>query len=413
MSERRAALWVRICLANLLIVSLLGLLMRYKIVFALPGLNQKYLLHAHSHFAFGGWVSMLLMVLLVRALPQSVPSAYARRFHHLLVAWLFCAYGMLISFTVEGYAFWSITFSTASVVLSFLFAIRFFQAMRTVPPFAGGRWMKAALVWSMLSALGTFSLSYLMATHTTNQHAYLGSIYWYLHFQYNGWFFFACIGLLIRYLDGRKITLPFENRAFKMFLYSCFPAYGLSILWLNLPVPVVVLIAFSGVAQVWGLWALLRGFFQIRRAMLAKLPGLAAILLVVAALAFTTKILLQMASAEPGLSTLAFGSRAVVITYLHLVLLVGVSLLLIGLVVAEGLLPVTGIVRTGVLLFAAGVILNELLLATQSIGALLYIPIPVIYELLLGVSVLMSVGMIMVNAGKKSREFALELKGMQ
>ncbi|WP_341836190.1 hypothetical protein WJU16_25555 [Chitinophaga pollutisoli] len=398
-SEKRVAAWVRIGLGNLLLVSLWGLLMRYKIVFSLPFFNQKYLLHAHSHFAFGGWVSLMLMVLMLRALPAEVPASYSRKFHRLLVAWLVSAYGMLISFTLQGYALWSITFSTASVLLSFLFAGLYFNALRSVPSFPGSRWFKAALIWNVISTGGTFSLSYLMATHTANQEAYLGSIYWYLHFQYNGWFFFACMGLLIHYLHGRGIVLPGESGMFKLFAYSCLPAYGLSVLWLNLPVPVALFIAATAVAQVVGLAILLRGLFLVRQSIAAQLSWLPGALLLTAGLAFTLKILLQLASADPALSTLAFGSRTVVITYLHLVLLVGVSLLLIGLVVAEGILPVYGAARLGLLMFSAGVVMNELLLAVQSVGALFYIPIPAIFESLLAVSAVMSVGLIMLNAG--------------
>ncbi|WP_341839681.1 hypothetical protein [Chitinophaga caseinilytica] len=399
MRERRAGNWVRISLFNLLVVSLFGLLMRYKIVFSLPGLNQKFLLHAHSHFAFGGWVSLLLMVLMVRALPASVPGKYARHFHRLLIAWLVCAYGMLVTFTLQGYAFASILFSTAAVVLSFVFAISYFRALKAVPGLAGARWLKAALVWNMLSAIGTSCLSLLMATHTANQEAYLASIYWYLHFQYNGWFFFACMGLFIRYLHARNIALPGEKMVFGLFLWSCLPAYGLSVLWLKLPAAAIAIAGMSAVAQALGWSLLLRGIFRSMRQLLPQLSKLSAMMLSVAGLAFTVKIILQLASADPSLSAIAFGSRTIVITYLHLVLLVGISLFLMGLVVAEGLLPVSRYVQAGAVAFTAGVVLNELLLAAQSIGGLLYFPLPGIFESLLGVSVLMSAGLGMMNAG--------------
>ena len=57
--------WLKISLLNLLIVAILGLLMRYKIGFEFPFLDQKHLQHSHSHFAFSGWISHTLMVLMV------------------------------------------------------------------------------------------------------------------------------------------------------------------------------------------------------------------------------------------------------------------------------------------------------------------------------------------------------------
>ena len=49
--------WIRICLLNLFLVALLGVVLRYKIAFSLPFIDQRNLLHAHSHFAFAGWIS--------------------------------------------------------------------------------------------------------------------------------------------------------------------------------------------------------------------------------------------------------------------------------------------------------------------------------------------------------------------
>jgi len=57
--------WLKFSLINLLIVALLGLLMRYKIGFEFPYFNQKSLQHSHSHFAFAGWISHTLMVLMI------------------------------------------------------------------------------------------------------------------------------------------------------------------------------------------------------------------------------------------------------------------------------------------------------------------------------------------------------------
>ncbi len=51
--------WLQISFLNLLIVSLLGVTLRYKIAFSFPYLDQKHLLHGHSHFAFAGWVTQI------------------------------------------------------------------------------------------------------------------------------------------------------------------------------------------------------------------------------------------------------------------------------------------------------------------------------------------------------------------
>ena len=42
--------WLRIAFLNLLIVALLGGLMRYKIAYSLPFIDQRNFMNAHSHF---------------------------------------------------------------------------------------------------------------------------------------------------------------------------------------------------------------------------------------------------------------------------------------------------------------------------------------------------------------------------
>ncbi len=54
--------WIKICFINLLIVALLGVTLRYKIAFSLPFVDQKHLLHGHSHFAFAGWITQIIQV---------------------------------------------------------------------------------------------------------------------------------------------------------------------------------------------------------------------------------------------------------------------------------------------------------------------------------------------------------------
>ena len=56
--------WITISLINLSIVALLGVLLRSKILFSIPWIDFKFMLHAHSHFAFAGWITLCLFTLL-------------------------------------------------------------------------------------------------------------------------------------------------------------------------------------------------------------------------------------------------------------------------------------------------------------------------------------------------------------
>jgi hypothetical protein len=95
--------WLAISIFNLLIVSALGLLMRLKIILPLAFVNQQYILHAHSHFAFSGWLSQVMMVLLVTTvLGTGVQQVPPPRYQSLFWSNLIAAYGMLITFSIQG-----------------------------------------------------------------------------------------------------------------------------------------------------------------------------------------------------------------------------------------------------------------------------------------------------------------------
>jgi hypothetical protein len=62
-----------------------------------------------------------------------------------------------------------------------------------------------------------------MVTKNIHQNEYLASIYYYLHFQYNGWFFFACMGLLFSMLNLKSVRTYFIGRFLSCFLWLVFP----------------------------------------------------------------------------------------------------------------------------------------------------------------------------------------------
>src|SRR5690606_27044346 len=114
-------LWLKISLINLFLVALLGALMRYKIGFDFPFFVQKHLLHSHSHFAFSGWISHTLMVLMIYFLKNKSIKFSQSKYSNLIIANFVCSYGMLVFFIIQGYAFWSILFSTLSIFFSYIF----------------------------------------------------------------------------------------------------------------------------------------------------------------------------------------------------------------------------------------------------------------------------------------------------
>ena len=383
--------WIKFSIINLLVVSILGVCLRYKILYSLPIIDQKHLLHSHSHFAFTGWISQTLMVLIVAFISKTLDKDLFKKYHLLLLFNLIAAWGMLVTFILQGYGAFSITFSTISILISYAFAFfawkdlnKIFDEAVTV------LWLKMALMSSVISSLGAFSLAFMMATKTIHQNWYVSAQYFFLHFQYNGWFFFTCMGLLSshflkNYIDAKKLKLVFY-----LFAFALVPAFFLSVLWMKLPLVIYLLIVFAAVAQVVA-WIFL--LIQIKKNFLLitneQKNKLVKNLLLFVLIASTIKIFLQLGSIHPYLSDLAFGFRPIVIGYLHLVLLGIISLSLLIYIVSSKIFIENNLIQKGILFFAVYIIINEVLLMLQGVAALDYIIIPFINEALLLTAILL------------------------
>lgn len=385
--------WLKISLLNLCIVAALGVLMRYKIGFEFPYLDQRYLQHSHSHFAFSGWLSHTLMVLMTYFLQTKITSFNGNKYKNIIIANLICSYGMLISFIIEGYALFSITFSTASILISYVFAYQFLKDLKLLDnAWIAKSWLKAAVFFNVISSLGTFYLAYMMASKNIVQDLYHCSIYYYLHFQYNGWFFFACMGLALGFLNIRKTEHSFYETSFQLFAVACVPAYFLSTLWLDLPIWLYVIAVLSAIIQLFTWFKLLLILVKTRRDYLKNYAPLLRYILLFVSFALSIKFLLQLGSTIPAISQLVFGFRPIVIAYLHLVLLAIMSLFVLFYIYANHLIIISKKIKFGIILFSIGVILNEIILAIQGLAAFSYIPIPYVNEILFGIAILLFIG---------------------
>ncbi|MBF2708130.1 hypothetical protein [Flavobacterium soyangense] len=386
--------WLKLSLLNLCIVASLGVLMRYKIGFEFPHFEQKYLQHSHSHFAFVGWITHTLMVLMVYYLESKIVDFQGSKYKKIIVANLICAYGMLVFFFIQGYGFFSIAFSTASIMVFCVFGYQFVQDLKLLDDdLLSKSWFKAAIFFNIMSSFGTFYLAYMMVSKKFVEDLYLSSIYYYLHFQYNGWFFFACMGLIFGFLNLRKSEHPFYETTYKLFALSCVPAYLLSILWLDLPIWLYVITVLAALIQVFTWFKFLLVIFKERRNLLEDYSPLFRYILLFVSFALSVKLLLQLGSTVPFISQLAFGFRPIVVAYLHLVFLAIITLFLLFYIYANHLFIISKRIKYGVLLFSIGVLLNEIVLAVQGIASLSYIIIPFVNTMLFVVAIILLLGM--------------------
>ena len=395
--------WLRPALINLNIVAFLGCILRYKIAFSLPFLDQKHLLHSHSHFSFSGWISQALMILMVEHLLRSGKMDSYKKHGKWLILNLVCAYGMLVTFTIQGYGLFSITFSTLSIATAFIFGISYWLDLNKHDKKSiASKWFKAGIFFNMFSSLGAFSLSIMMATHIIHQNWYLASIYFFLHFQYNGWFFFVCMGLMTQYLVIFGVNFNAMKKVFALFAISCIPAYFLSALWLPIPTWVYIIVALAAFAQVFG-WILFVKEMYVKRVLLKdNISKPAKILFFISAVALSIKLLLQIGSVYPPLSNLAFSFRPIVIGYLHLVLLGVITVFLIGYIVSHKFISLNKYAFSGIFIFVVGIFLNEIILMFQGVNALRYESLPYSNEALIGAAMLMFTGLFVLNVSQFS-----------
>ena len=390
--------WLHISFLNLLIVAIIGVILRYKIAFSFPFIDQKHLLHGHSHFAFAGWVTQVLMVLLVQYLSQYKGQDIFKKYRPVLYGNLITAYGMLICFPLQGYGFGAISFSTLSIFNSWFFAIWFWKDLNTVEHRNTSHlWFKAALLFYAISSLGAFSLAYMMANKIMHQKGYLAAVYYFLHFQYNGWFFFSCMGLLVSRFEKIISALKQLKIIFWLFCLACVPAYFLSVLWMPIPGLVYGLVIASAIAQCVGWTMLVKLIFKNKPVIRQSFPKKGSQLLLLSAIALTIKLLLQLGSTHPALSQLAFGFRPIVIGYLHLVLLGMITIFIIGYIISINVLTTGKYFMTGIWIFVSGIIINEILLMLQGVAGMDYIIIPYINESLFVAATTMFSGILVFN----------------
>ncbi len=383
--------WVHWGIINLAIVALYGSLMRYKIAYEFPFFEQKNLLHAHSHFAFSGWVSHMLYACLGYIMYKELGKQVFNKYRQLILINLLCSFGMLYFFTLEGYKFASILFSTLSVLIAISYAIIYIKESKKLHKNNPSKiWAIYGLLFNIISSFGPFLLAFMMANKAINHNIYLGSVYYYLHFQYSGWFFFGSMAIALS-----LVPKPFAdiNKLGHLFAITVIPTFFLSILWAKLPMWLYIITVIATIVQLYAWFRLVsKLFLKLHLFKTKKYPKWILTFFYAAVFAMSIKVVLQMISVIPSLSQLVFGFRPIVIAYLHLVLLGIFSLFLIGYSLANEFITITRVAKIGAFTFLIGVILNESFLGIQGLAAFSYTPIPHINGLLLIAALVLFIG---------------------
>jgi hypothetical protein len=361
--------WVTIAIINLSVVALLGVGLRTKLLFPVYFIDFKNLLSAHSHFAFGGWVTLILAALLI---DKFLPHELKNKKIYQVILWgiLICSYGMVFTFPFQGYDVLSIIFSTSFILFTYLFTWVFLRdGMKISLGRPVGLLVTCALLSLVISSFGPFRLAYMMATQTGTASQYRDAIYSFLHFQYNGFFTLAILALLFH---GKTIILAEKHKkllnAFAIMLcLSIFPSLFLSLLWHSYN-PLIKGLSIVGCVLII-ITVLLFTILLVQRTGLFKMENKwANALLFLTLLSFVVKMVLQTGTIIPALGKAVFEYRPIIIGFLHLVFLGMVTLFVFAYLIERGLFPVhSRAPRLALLFFILAILFNETVLLVNGI----------------------------------------------
>jgi hypothetical protein len=362
----------RWAIINFIVLALFGILLRYMQLYGLPVLDYQFILHAHSHFAFAGWMFFAIVLLISDIITG---GKYSSGYRYVFVFTLIAAYGMLVSFSFQGYRPVSIIFSTLFVLVTYRFTYLVFKgkALKNVVNETAFKLIRGALIFLCISSLGPFTLGPLAALGFKNTPWYQDAIYFYLHFQMNGFMFLGALGLLA---SASITTLLSKNNTkwLNLFIYSTIPVYFIFTLW-DKPQGWLWILACLGTGVNLLSWLML--CFNFRKdvwqfSFLAKAALVAA----------TLKIIFQALICLPAIGEWAFTDRNLIIGYIHLLTLGIVMPLIIDQFIKRGLLNTGKILVATNWFYILSVVIYLTLLFIQPLLSLFSINIPQ-YQLLL------------------------------
>ena len=319
--------WILICFGNFLIAALMGLLLRLQFVAPVANVNYQFLLHGHSHIAMLGWVYLALFALIYHFfIPKNKETE--QKFNRLFWITEVAVIGMMIAFPLQGYAVFSIIFSTLHIFSSYYF-VRLVWKNQQIESLAERYLLKTALFFMILSTCGVWCLGPAVGLLGKTSAFYQIAIQFFLHFQFNGWFIIVVLALLFH-----QMQLKVENRVFfsfyKWLIVGTILTFALPVSWF---VSSPVLTWINGVGVVVQLVAFVKLVQMLRPqfgSFFAKLREIEKIVYSFALLSLGLKVLVQLVVIFPDMALVSHQVRNFVIGFIHMIMLGIITGFLLG-----------------------------------------------------------------------------------
>lgn len=401
--------WIVCCFFNFLIACVFGLLMRFMYLFPLDFLNYSFLLHAHSHVAMLGWVYLIVYVLIVRFF---IPKEKSQKPIYNRLFWLteFSVIGMMIAFPIQGYALFSIVFSTMHILLSYVFCrLVWKDCSKEKSP--AERLLLTSILFMILSTFGVWCLGPAVNTLGKQSAFYQIAIQFFLHFQFNGWFILAILALFLKQFQDKIDEVKFKKFYFLIIVSTL----------LTVTFPMRWFIENNILSYINGLGVLIQlvsfiHFYKMLKPQIRHFKSIldktAKIVYGLALCSLILKVGIQLLTIFPNLAEVSHQIRNFVIGFIHLTTLGIITGFLFGILLQNKMLSAnSSTLKIGVKCFILGYILTEVLLFLQ--GWFFFFgeaSIPGYFQSILIFSILLVLGLVLMMSSIIRRNLYCHIK---
>jgi hypothetical protein len=218
----------------------------------------------------------------------------------------------------------------------------------------------------VISSLGPWALGVIMNTLGSGSEWYRNAIYFYLHFQYNGWFIMAIFGLFFKILEEQRTMQQrmMNPTAYRFFVIGVLLTFFLSLLWMRPHGSFYLISGIGAFLQLIAFIMVLQGLNMIKRKIVTGLSKMTGLLLKIGVILFTLKLIAQVMGAIPQFAEVISANKDLIIGYLHWIFLGVVTIPIFAYSSHKGLMKIS---KSSFYLFFLGFLFMEGLLFYKAI----------------------------------------------
>jgi hypothetical protein len=359
--------WLKISVFFLVIAGVMGCLLRLYYVGVNPGLVFGNLLHAHSHTAMMGWIYVAITSLIYHHFINK------QGYKTLFAVTIGSVFGLMVSFSLQGYAFFSIVFCCVHLICSYVFTYKTLKDIREEKT-QGAILLRTSLYLLLLSTFGIWTIGPAIALCGKESSLFSVAIQFYLHFQFNGFFYFAASALLFKVLEIKASSTVFRS-FFVLTLAATFLSMALPLSWYYPGSWWYILQTLGSFLQGYALLRLLLDTKDQLKSIIKNLTSIEKTLVAFSSAALVLKTLLPLFMVYPDLMRLSHEIRSITVAYLHMLMLGLISGFLVFIKFRSKFFSShSSVFQCGVWLFILGFLLTESILFFQGIQVMFHLP---------------------------------------